>query len=299
MKKRSSFYGKGLWAWALTVILVAGSGQIQAQQDNQDANNQQANPGDAQITEEDAIRANFGMKRSGESIQFQILNDFENSEDWRAKATSPLGETRVRKVEGKPDNQTYEKELKVLESYKARDIKRRQKAAQKFAKQFDRQQQQTPAKEKNINELADIPTDHVLGVKSYFKDRGFDRVEVSPPNEYVIKGRAKEIRVWVLGRKFRHNLYVKLRDYKGKIHKLKMGRLNFFGWRRMKVTIPGWLPQSSRYALLDKNLHFVSFFVTSGRFESPGTFYFYLDNFSIISDSADNQYDGSEILDTW
>jgi hypothetical protein len=297
MKKRSSFYGKGLWAWALTGFLLA-AGQIQAQQDNQGAGNQQGND-NAQITEEDAIRANFGMKRSGESIQFQILNDFENSEDWRAKATSPLGETRVRKVEGKPDNKTYEKELKVLESYKARSIKRRQQAAKRFAKQFDRQQPQTPADQKNISQLADIPTDHVLGVKTYFQDRGFDRVEVSPPNEYVIKGRAKEIRVWVLGRKFRHNLYVKLRDYKGKIHKLKMGRLDFFGWRRMKVTIPGWLPQSSRYALLDKNLHFVSFFVTSDRFETPGTFYFYLDNFSIITDTADNQYDGSEILDTW
>jgi hypothetical protein len=136
-------------------------------------------------------------------------------------------------------------------------------------------------------------------VKSYFHEGGFDRVEVSPPNEYIIKGKAKEIRVWALGRKFRHALYVKLRDYRGRIHKLKMGSLDFFGWQRLKVTIPGWLPQSSRYALLDKNLHFVSFFVVSDRFETPGVFYFYLDNFSIVTDMAENEYDGSQILDTW
>lgn len=302
----------------ITVLWLSGSEDTNAQNqpgnqpvntNNQPAaNNQNANQNQNQnvdrndntlpnITKEDVLRANFGMRRSGEGIQFEILNDFENCEDWRAASTSPLGETRVRKLEGKPDNQAFDQEKQTLEKFKELTLKQRREAAIRFAKSNNT----PPPNNQGTNdaELAKIASKYILGIKTYFKDRGFDRVEVAPPNEYIIKGRAKEIRVWTLGRKFRHTLYVKLRDYRGKLHKLKMGRLDFFGWKNMKVTVPGWLPQSSRYALLDKNLHFVSFFVVSDRFETPGTFYFYLDNFSIVTDVAENQYDGSEILDTW
>jgi hypothetical protein len=196
------------------------------------------------------------------------MDDFEASEDWRAMATCPIGETKIRKIPGKP-----------------RPI------------------------DENGNEVnyPDAITDengithenkYVLGVKTYFMDRGFDRVEVFPPNEYIVRGKAKEIKVWALGRKFRHTLSVKLRDYKGAIHKIKIGRLDFWGWREMSVIVPGWLPQSPGYALLDKNLHFVSFYVESDIYEVPGTFYFYLDNFRVITDLSEFTGDES-IRDNW
>jgi len=196
------------------------------------------------------------------------MDDFEASEDWRALATCPIGETKIRKIPGKP-----------------RPI------------------------DDNGNEVnyPDTVTDengithenkYVLGVKTYFMDRGFDRVEVFPPNEYIVRGKAKEIKVWALGRKFRHTLFVKLRDYKGAIHKIKIGRLDFWGWREMSVIVPGWLPQSPGYALLDKNLHFVSFYVESDIYEVPGTFYFYLDNFRVITDLSEFTGDTS-IRDNW
>ena len=196
------------------------------------------------------------------------MDDFEACEDWRAMATCPIGETKIRKIPGKP-----------------RPI------------------------DDNGNEVnyPDTITDengithenkYVLGVKTYFMDRGFDRVEVFPPNEYIVRGKAKEIKVWALGRKFRHTLSVKLRDYKGAIHKIKIGRLDFWGWREMSVIVPGWLPQSPGYALLDKNLHFVSFYVESDIYEVPGTFYFYLDNFRVITDLSEFTGDTS-IRDNW
>jgi hypothetical protein len=196
------------------------------------------------------------------------MDDFEACEDWRAASTCPIGETKIRKVPGKP-----------------RPI------------------------DDNGNEInyPDTITDdngithenkYVLGVKTYYLDRGYDRVEVFPPNEYIIRGKAKEVKLWVLGRKFRHTLYIKLRDYRGTIHKIKIGRLDFWGWRELSVVIPGWLPQSPGYALLDKNLHFVSFFVESDLYEVPGTFYFYLDNFRVITDLSEFTGDTS-IRDNW
>jgi hypothetical protein len=196
------------------------------------------------------------------------MSDFETCEDWRAVSTSPLGDTKIRKVPGKP--RPVDEEGNIVE---------------------------TPNEITDDNGLTH-KNENVIGVKSYFVDRGYDRVEVLPPNEYIIKGKAKELKVWALGRKLRHTLYVKLRDYRGRLHKLKIGNLDFWGWRELTLVIPGWLPQSSSYAMLDKNLHFVSFFVESDRFEAPGTFYFYLDNFRIITDLSEFTGD-TYIKDTW
>jgi hypothetical protein len=207
-------------------------------------------------------------KKKQDGLVVDWLNDFEASEDWRAVPTCPLGETKIRKIPGKP---------------------------------------RPLGEDGNVIAYPDTITDdngithenqYVLGVKTYFLDRGFDRVEVFPPNEYIVRGKAKEMKVWALGRKFRHTLFVKLRDYKGRIHKIKVGRLDFWGWKELSVIIPGWLPQSASYAMLDKNLHFVSFFVESDIYEVPGTFYFYLDNFRVVTDLSEFTGD-TTIKDTW
>ncbi len=214
-------------------------------------------------------------KKKVDGLVVDWLNDFEACEDWRADSTCPLGDTKIRKIPGKP-RPVNDRGQFVNESGEPGE----------FATEM--------TDENGISHK----NEYVLGIKSYFLERGFDRVEVFPPNEYIVRGKAREIKVWVLGRKFRHNLFVKLRDYRGHLHKLKIGPLDFWGWKEMSVIIPGWLPQSASYAVLDKNLHFVSFFVESDRYEVPGTFYFYLDQFRIITDLS--EFTGDEtIKDTW
>lgn len=210
-----------------------------------------------------------GQKKVQDGLVTDWMNDFEDCEDWRAIATCPLGETKIRKVPGKP--------LKVDEA--TGNV--------------------TPEQVELTDENGITHKDEfVLGIKTYFQARGEDRVEVYPPNEYIVRGKAKEIKVWALGRKMRHTLYVKLRDYRGNIHKLKIGRLDFWGWKEMSVIVPGWLPQSPQYAMLDKNLHFVSFFIESDLYEVPGSFYTYLDDFRIITDLSEFTGDSS-IKDNW
>ncbi len=206
----------------------------------------------------------------GSNLIQVTLEDFEESEDWVAKATNPVGETKTLKI-------AQRGEIKAADDTTV-----------------------SPPEAETVS-ASDDPANpnHILGVKTNFLDRGYDRVEVMPPHEYSIKGKARQFSVWVLGRKFRHTLSIKLRDYKGKIHKLKMGPLNYFGWRKMVAVVPGWLPQSTRYSLLDKNLHFVSLFVTSDHHEVPGTFYFYMDGLKAMIDKSELDYPGSEIKDNW
>ncbi len=206
----------------------------------------------------------------GEALYLETLDNFEEAEDWRADATSPLGQTKILKI-------TQRGEIRAADDEDARPPE---------------------GEAYSVVQNKDDPN-HILGVKTYFGDRGFDRVELAPPHEYIIKGKARQFSVWVLGRKFRHTMYLKLRDYRGRIHKLRMGRLDFFGWRKLTVTVPGWLPQSTRYSMLDKNLHFVSLFVESDVHEVGGTFYFYVDGLKALIDRSEQQYPGSEIRDNW
>jgi hypothetical protein len=244
----------------LLLFLVVLIGDLQIKVNAQEA--------DANADVEEVAAPTTAPKKVQDGLVEDWMNDFEDAEDWRASATCPLGDTKIRKIPGKP--------TKVQEDGSVKPV-------------------QVELTDENGITHSDK---FVLGVKSYFFDRGFDRVEVFPPNEYIIRGKAKEVKVWVLGRKFRHTLYVKLRDWRGKLHKIKIGRLDFWGWREMSVVVPGWLPQNPSYAMLDKNLHFVSFFVESDKFEIPGTFYFYLDNFRIITDLSEFTGDPT-IRDNW
>jgi hypothetical protein len=211
-----------------------------------------------------------------EPLERVTLEDFEMAEDWRAKSTSPLGETKTLKMIQRGLIKDVFDENSTPDAY---DIKT---GTYSDAKQEER-----------------VGKNHILGVKTYFASRGFDRVEVSPPQEYIIKGKARQVSVWVLGRKYRHTLFAKFRDYKGNTHNIRLGRLDFFGWRKLTAPIPGFVPQSSRFSILDKNIRFVSLFVTSDAAEPAGDFYFYVDDLEIKTDKQESVYPGFEVKDNW
>lgn len=217
-----------------------------------------------------------GQQTTQQEIQSQSplvqidLEDFEEAEDWYAKSTTPLGETKT---------------LKLVQRGEIRAT--------------DDENMRPPEGEALSVEVDPNNPNHILGVKTYFVDRGFDRVEVKPPHPYVLKGKVRQFSIWVLGRNYRHTMYLKVRDYRGTLHKIRLGRLDFFGWRKFTVAVPGWIPQSTRFALLDKNLQFLSIFVVSDVHEVGGEFYFYVDGLKALVDKSELVYPGSEIKDNW
>jgi hypothetical protein len=211
-----------------------------------------------------------------EPLERVTLEDFEMAEDWKAKSTSPLGETKTLKMIQRGLIKDVFDEKSTPDAY---DVKT---GSYSDAKQEER-----------------IGKNHILGVKTYFANRGFDRVEVAPPQEFIIKGKARQVSVWVLGRKYRHTLFAKFRDYKGNTHNIRLGRLDFFGWRKLTAPIPGFVPQSTRFSVLDKNIRFVSLFVTSDVNEPAGEFYFYVDDLEIRTDKQESLNPGFEVKDNW
>jgi len=99
------------------------------------------------------------VKEKPDGLVVDWLNDFEECEDWRAEATCPLGETKIRKYPGKP------RPMKD-----GQPINENNEVGKEFADKT----------EPDENGIAH-DNKFVLGVKTYFMDRGFDRVEVFPP----------------------------------------------------------------------------------------------------------------------
>ena len=215
------------------------------------------------------VEAPPSVQAGNEFVYLDLIEDFENAEDWVAYSTTPVGETRSQRMVQVGDIKST-----------SDDIPPREGEAY------------------SINQRPNNPN-HILGIKTYFNYSGIDRVEIKPPQELMMRGIVKQFSVWVLGRGYRHSLYVKVRDYRNKIHRLNMGSLNFLGWRKMIVIVPTSIRQPTKYGRKSQRLRFVSLFVESNIHEKAGIFYFYVDGLKAIIDRSGLQYPGSEIRDNW
>jgi hypothetical protein len=124
------------------MILFLGNGSM-------DLKAQQGNPGTG-------TQAPQEKKQKQDGLVVDWLNDFESCEDWRATSTCPLGDTKIRKIPGKP-----------------RPVNTEGKAVNENGEPGEFQNEITD--ENGISHK----NEYVLGVKTYLLDRGFDRVEVS------------------------------------------------------------------------------------------------------------------------
>jgi hypothetical protein len=108
----------------------------------------------------------------------------------------------------------------------------------------------------------------LLGLEFRFRYPGTNEISILPPPELHWKekkpvytynsntgkdeqeralelpGQAKAISIWVHGRGLPYTFEIWIKDFKGSTHILKLGSVNFVGWRPLKVSIPGSVPQT-------------------------------------------------------
>ncbi|RLE10686.1 flagellar filament outer layer protein FlaA [Candidatus Aerophobetes bacterium] len=138
---------------------------------------------------------------------------------------------------------------------------------------------------------------YVMGVRTAFTRKGYNRVWIYPEEEIVIPGRLKKIDVWVWGANYNYFLEIHLRDYTGVVHKLPMGSLKFIGWRNLSVEIPSYIPQYIRYLPMEKPLTFVRFVIWTAPTERVDDFYIYFDHLKILTDVYRERFDGDILAD--
>jgi hypothetical protein len=140
-----------------------------------------------------------------------------------------------------------------------------------------------------------------LGVQAAFDRMGYNYVEFIPvedvdgetvPRGIPIPGRIRYLDMWVWGSNYDYYVDIHLRDYRGMIHVLKLGNINYRGWRDLRIQIPTWIPQGVVYVPQFQGLELVKIVLWTRPDEKVDGFYVYLDEIKIETDVFEDPFDG-------
>lgn len=148
-----------------------------------------------------------------------------------------------------------------------------------------------------------------LGIQGAFDRKGFNYLELIPVEEkddkdgkpvetaIDIPGRVKNLDMWIYGSNYNYYVDVHVRDYRGMIHVLKLGDLNYRGWKNLRLEIPPYISQDVTYSPSRKGLQLVKIVMWTRPEENVAGFSIYFDNIKVISDMFEQPYDGSTLAD--
>jgi hypothetical protein len=143
-----------------------------------------------------------------------------------------------------------------------------------------------------------------LGIWGRFDRRGYNWIDIYPvaaggdePFEIPLPGRIQFLDMWVWGSNLSFYIEAYIRDYQGVVHSLKLGDINYTGWRNLRVNIPHTVRQAKRILPHYAGLTFVKFRIWTQPIEQVGNFYVYFDQFKVLTDTFESLYDGDELGD--
>jgi len=145
--------------------------------------------------------------------------------------------------------------------------------------------------EKNLS----IPDDYVLGVRVDFLRRGTNSFYIYSQRPIHVEGITQGVSVWVAGRNFRHTLHLLLEDAFGRNFEIRMGSLNFPGWKKLTVRIPQ--SRDGVSGIVQQNFHYPSimgikilgFRIDCEPIEAYGSYYVYFDDLRAYTDLSDEE----------
>lgn len=159
-----------------------------------------------------------------------------------------------------------------------------------------------------------------LGIQFKFKYPGYNSVHLLPPPEVqwddstkavltrdpstgkeiqeralALPGKARGLSIWVHGRGNDYYLEAWVKDWKGEVHILKFGSINFVGWRPLKVDVPPYIPQSIESYPQTKVLKIVRFVIRSTPDAMIEDTYVFFDQLKVLTDVYEVNFDGQDL----
>jgi hypothetical protein len=156
------------------------------------------------------------------------------------------------------------------------------------------------------NRRADSPPLRSLGLNGRFDRQGYNWIDLYPvlasdpdagPYEIPIPGRVHNLDVWVWGSNFRFYIEVFVRDHVGVVHTLRLGDINYVGWRNLRVNIPNTIRQSRRTLPSHAGLSFVKFRIWTQPVERVDNFFIYFKQLKVLTDTFETLFDGNDLAD--
>ncbi len=132
----------------------------------------------------------------------------------------------------------------------------------------------------------------VLGAKVNFFKRKFSEALIKPPSETRIGGFVKKISLWAVGVQQPHEVFAVIRDFKGNNFEIKLGDLNYYGWRKLEAIIPESQEETSivqdfvpnRTFYHRRGITFLGLRIKFYAFDAVGSTYFYFDQLEVEAD---------------
>ncbi|MEW5816102.1 MAG: flagellar filament outer layer protein FlaA [Spirochaetota bacterium] len=141
----------------------------------------------------------------------------------------------------------------------------------------------------------------VLGVKAKFDRKGYNYIELIPPEKkrpFMIPGKVKMLDIWVWGSNYDYYMEVHVRDYRGIVHVLPLGDLKYVGWKDLKVQFPSFIPQEGGHVKsggFEKELELVKFVIWTRPEEDVSGFQIYFDQIKVLTDVFVSRFDGDDL----
>ncbi len=110
-----------------------------------------------------------------------------------------------------------------------------------------------------------------------------------------LPGKVKALSVWVLGRGSDYTLEAWVQDWKGSTHVLKMGSVNFVGWRPLSAKVPANVPQDIDTYPQTKNLVLTKLVLRSKPTANTEKVVIFFDAVKVLTDMYDVHFDGADV----
>ena len=221
--------------------------------------------------------------RPSEDIDFFVLDDFEERIKWNLGNSLGIQST-LRFVDNSPVD-------KNLQNYENPDLEKTfryetgvlEDSAKIHGRKFSKTQ-------RSAQELT-----------VFFSNPGYDYQVIETPakDKHFISGRPVAISVWVYGKNKKHIVYAL---FSNQIHEkipVRIGDLNFKGWKRLEASIPASVSHRNRLNRNVREFRFDGFKITSHPHENTGSFSFLHDLVCVMVDIRGDEYSGSKMKDNW
>ena len=212
---------------------------------------------------EDIDPEGLGQDVAQQRLQEISVTKFEESSLFNVSMSSDFGLTEFRRFEGSPaDKEPIEAEA-------------------------------------NIG-FGDMGNRYVMGVRADFYRRGRPTIMIEPTRPIAIPGLVKTMSVWVVGRNANHQLYLMVEDIRGSLKQIRVGEMNFSGWRKMTVAIPPGIEQQDPRVSDRTGLRFRGLMIRPDMMQAYGNYYVYFDDLRATTDLFGEEVrDPDDMVDGW
>ncbi|MDH5681768.1 MAG: flagellar filament outer layer protein FlaA [Spirochaetota bacterium] len=226
-------------------------------------------------------------KDTAKTLYTVVVDTFEEAGEWYAAMATDQGFIVSRRMPGVP---------LALKKQGAQDVKTAPKDGQsppKMRKEDGTYQTDYYVPYKDNRK-------YVLGVRVDYNRRGNSWFAIYPYRPIRLEGLVKSFEVWVSGRQKNHRLSIVVADVYGNDKLIPLGKLNFLGWKRLRVQVPDLIKQHDFAYSTKRGLVFKGFYVECEPLEAWGKYYIYFDNLTAeVSRFWEEYQDQRDPMDTW